>query len=75
MALVIREIQIKTTLLFHLTPIRMAKLKTSREFLSSPVSYSLALLFSLLPPLSTWPWPASLFLSSLFSPCLSTIKL
>jgi hypothetical protein len=30
-SLVIREMQVKTTLRFHLTPIRMAKLKSSGE--------------------------------------------
>jgi hypothetical protein len=30
-SLVIREMQIKTTLRFHLTPIRMAKIKTSGD--------------------------------------------
>jgi hypothetical protein len=30
-SLMIREMQIKTTLRFHLTPIRMAKIKTSGE--------------------------------------------
>jgi hypothetical protein len=31
MPLVIREKQIKTTLRFHLTPFRMAKIKNSRD--------------------------------------------
>ena len=30
-SLVIREIEIKTTLRFHLTPVRMAKIKTSGD--------------------------------------------
>jgi hypothetical protein len=50
-SLVIREMQIKTTLRFHLTPIRMIKIKNTREsacWRGQRQSFLFVLLFSVL---------------------------
>jgi hypothetical protein len=40
-SLVIREMKIKTTLRFHLTPVRMAKIKTTSGKLVQPLQKSI----------------------------------